>query len=121
MLRAYEAGQIVGLENCGFQWDFDLFERVEITRHADKLVNYHISKLSMTDSPSDLLRTQDGVDAVLHSTEQANRTGDLNAGLCRATATRQCCRIELMSRPTACSLAFAVCSRRFGVGISPLP
>jgi hypothetical protein len=49
MLRGYEAGQIVLLENCGFQWDFDLFERVDITRHADKLVNYLIAKLSMTD------------------------------------------------------------------------
>jgi hypothetical protein len=49
MLKAYESGKIVLLENCGFDLDYGLFEGVHIIDHADKHVNYLIAKLSMAD------------------------------------------------------------------------
>ena len=49
MLKAYESGKIVLLENCGFEIDYGLFQGVHIVDHADKQINYFISKLSMTD------------------------------------------------------------------------
>ena len=49
MLKGYEAGQIVLLENCGLQLDFDLFDHIRIEPHPKTSVHYLISKLSMTD------------------------------------------------------------------------
>ena len=49
MLKAYESGKIVLLENYGFDLDYGLFEGVHIVDHADKHVNYIIAKLSMAD------------------------------------------------------------------------
>lgn len=70
MLRDYESGKIVLLDNCGFDFDFDLFDRIRIDEHPDRLVHYLVAKLSMVDYLDVLC---DGDDAFLVTTEAVVR------------------------------------------------
>lgn len=74
MLKAYESGKIVLLENCGFDLDYGLFEGVYIVDHADKQVNYIIAKLSMSDYLEILWGPEDRFRALEKGGERSPRT-----------------------------------------------
>ena len=76
MLKAYESGKIVLLENCGFDLDYGLFEGVHIVDHADKHVNYIISKLSMADYLEILWGPEDRFRALEKGGERSPRTSE---------------------------------------------
>lgn len=74
MLKTYESGKIVLLENCGFDLDYGLFEGVRVVDHADKHVNYLIAKLSMADYLEILWGPEDQFKSLNRGSERSPRS-----------------------------------------------